>query len=281
MFIRNPVLLSPPQFIYINLSCSNISLALFAMTFAVVSCISGNWIFPALVCDLVGFFNNTFLYISMFTAFCVTSERYHFVMNQRRHAQMYTSKRIGITIIVYWTISMLFSAIPFLPKVANYQYHTNKGTCWTPPDLISYLPLAVNSIYLTLWCYIVFSIFFTPKIELPSALSKSKKPVKFITELLTSGAYSISAFFLVIFIILQKLDVFSGELEALFERTSLLMFYSSTGILMPLCIILGNSELRLACKDIIKGRTRDKEMQLPTKYEQIPPQPYPYSCPDQ
>lgn len=263
IFIRNPVLISPSQLLYINLSCTNITLALFSMTFGVVTLISNKWIFPGLVCHLVGFFNNCFIHMVMFTAFHVLNERYHYRMNSRRHCKLYTTKRIGINIAVFWVVCTVLSILPLVPGLDSYTYHSNVGTCHSPTSLLGIIPTITNSIYIVLWLFITFNLVTLPRVSLPDALKhKRSKGATFLPQLVTSGVYTLAAVASVIFVVLDKAGVLTENITVALERTSLLLTYSSM-ILMPISVVSFSPELRLGLKELLK-----KGGDL-SKYEQI------------
>ena len=260
---RNPVLISPSQLLHINLSCSSITLALFSMTFGVVTLISDKWIFPSLVCHLVGFFNNCFIHMAMFTAFHILNERYHYRMNSRRHGKLYTIRRIGVNIGMFWVSCILLSVLPFLPGLGSYTYHSNIGTCHSPNSLLGVLPTATNSIYLVLWFFITFNLVTLPRVSLPDSLKhKRSKGATFLPALVTSGVYTVASVVSVVTSVLVKAGVLSAPVTVVLERTSLLLTYLSL-VLIPVCVVVFSPELRLGLKEILK---RGGEL---SKYEQI------------
>ncbi|KAL5264108.1 hypothetical protein ACHWQZ_G005252 [Mnemiopsis leidyi] len=233
------------------------------MTFGVVTLISNKWIFPSLVCHLVGFFNSCFIHMAMFTAFHLLNERYHYRMNSRRHSKLYTTRRIGVKIAVFWVLCILLSIPPFIPGLGSYTYHSNVGTCHTPSSLLGVLPTVTNFIYLVLWFFITFNLVTLPRVSLPDSLKhKRSKGATFLPQLITSGVYTVASVVSVITTVLTKARVLSGTVTIVLERTSLLLTYISL-VLIPVCVVAFSPELRLGLKEIFK---RSVEL---SKYEQI------------
>jgi hypothetical protein len=215
------------------------------------------------VCHLVGFFNTCFTHIVMFTAFHVLNERYHHRMNSRRHSKLYTTKRIGVNIGMFWAVSMVLSVLPFIPGLGSYSYHSNVGTCYSPTSLLGVLPTITNSIYIVLWSFIAFNLVTLPRVSLPDSLKhKRSKGATFLPQLVTSGVYTLAAVTAVIFVVLEKAGALSESETVALERTSLLLTYSSM-ILMPMSVVGFSPELRLGLKEIFK---RGGDL---SKYEQI------------
>ena len=265
-YFRNPVLITPNQLLYINLCCSNVTLALFALSFGVVTLISNNWIFPDMVCHMVGFFNSNAMHIAMFTMFSVLNERFHLRMNHRRHSALYTVRRVGVNVGVFWLLSTLMSALPFVPGLGQYTYHSNIGLCWTPKTLLGLLPTITNSIYLVLWIFITFNLLTLPRVSLPDSLKpKRSRRTSFLPQMLTSGIYTLAAAAFVLYSVLHRLGVLSGAMAVACERGSLLLTYLSL-VLIPCSVIALTPELRVGMWEVFK---KGSEISETSKYEQI------------
>ena len=263
---RNPVLITPTQLLYINLCCSNITLALFSLTFGLVTLLSSEWIFPDMVCHMVGFFNSTAVHLAMFTMFSITNERYHLRMSHKRHSEMYTARKIGVSIGVFWLVSLLLSALPFIPGLGYYTYHSNLGTCWVPRTLLGLLPAVTNSIYLVLWLFITFNLLTLPRVILPDSLKAARsRRTAILPQLLTSGIYTVSAVSSVLYIVLHQLGAVSGAVAVACERGSLLLTYLSL-VFIPTSVIALNPQLRVGAKEVFKRGPPSADS---SKYEQI------------
>ena len=75
LYSRYPILVKRPYILHLNLSCAFIAMALFILTFSIVTIVTGKWIFPSIMCNIAGFFHRTFQMITLCTAFGVIKEK--------------------------------------------------------------------------------------------------------------------------------------------------------------------------------------------------------------
>ena len=273
LFVRHPILVKTSYILHLNLSCAFIALALFAMTFSVVTIVTGKWIFPHIVCNIVGFFHRTFQMITMFTAFGVINEKFYFRIYQRRHAQLYTTKRVSISLLIYWSISILVGILPFLPSLGGYTFDPATGTCFSLSKKLKLIPLVLHAIYIVLWSHTVVSIFSLPKIRPPKDLAKSCKPGTIVPELVISGLYFIVSVVIILTAALEHYGTVFNDSNS--KRLFLLVFYVLP-VLIPLLSMLLYTDLK-KCGGNMVSRNSSSES-LYTKFAQANTPQYPYTA---
>lgn len=227
------------------------------MTFGVVTSMSGRWIFPEIVCQLVGFFHSLFLCVIMFTSFALISERYSFRASQTRYNATFTSKRVGISIGLYWLMSLLLSSTPFIPGLNTYTLHNNKATCFVPEGVLHYMLTIALFVYIILWSYVSYSTVFITKISVPKQLMTNRRSSRFLPSLLTSGAFTLIALtyvgFEILCLYMRYMEVqdekgilgerLSVDFVVNFEKISFLLLYVTT-LVQPLLILTLNGDIR-------------------------------------
>ena len=97
----------------VNLSLTDISVALLCMPFAIVTAVTQDWIFSNAVCQLNGFLNVFFLLTSILTLTAISVHKYIGVV-QPTKKKIFTRKRTIFAVLWVWLQALLTALTPIL-----------------------------------------------------------------------------------------------------------------------------------------------------------------------
>ncbi|XP_071036168.1 octopamine receptor beta-2R-like, partial [Parasteatoda tepidariorum] len=120
---QNKKLQTFTNYFIVSLACTDILVALFAMTFNAIQTVMGRWIFGEVVCDFWNICDVCFSTASILHLCFISMDRYYSLVDPLKHRSKMTCHKVFVMLGVIWTLSAVISFIPIYMKIYTTDEH--------------------------------------------------------------------------------------------------------------------------------------------------------------